>query len=298
MKQLDLFSGIGGFALASRWMGWETVGFVEIDKFCQKVLNKNFPNIPIHGDIKTFNGESLRGTVDIITGGFPCQPFSVAGQRKGKKDDRFIWPEMLRTIREVKPRWVVGENVTGIIGLALDQVLTEMENEGYNTETYIIPACAVNAPHRRDRVWIIANHKSIGGSERIGKKAKYRGWENCEPLAKGSKIWNRNQTISGARIPSNTQRIGQPRSWQFIKSISTTESREWQASWSDNVGTWPNESPVRIGNDGLSSRLVRSAIQGAGNAIVPQVAFEIFRAIEAMDTILSKQNPVLNPFES
>jgi DNA (cytosine-5)-methyltransferase 1 len=115
MKHLDLFSGIGGFALAARWMNWETVQFVEIDKYCQKVLAKNFPNVPIHGDIKTFSGEPFRGTVDILTGGFPCQPFSHSGLRNGKDDDRYLWPQMLRVIKEVQPHYIVGENVSGLI---------------------------------------------------------------------------------------------------------------------------------------------------------------------------------------
>lgn len=123
MRHLDLFSGIGGFALAARWMGWETVQFVELDKFCQRVLEKNFPGVPIHGDIKTFDGTRFRGAVDIVTGGFPCQPFSTAGKRKGKADDRYLWPEMLRVIGEARPTFVVGENVAGIISMGLDQVL-------------------------------------------------------------------------------------------------------------------------------------------------------------------------------
>ena len=192
---LDLFSGIGGFALAARWVGIETIQFVEIDKFCQKVLNKNFPGVPIHDDIKTFtytetikNDERNRRILDettkggkgsdsaiitgnqyadrpfILTGGSPCQPFSFAGKRKGKEDNRFLWPEMFRVIKEIKPRWVVAENVAGIVRMALDDCLSDLEGEGYATETVIIPACAVNAPHRRDRVWIVANTPIERGS--------------------------------------------------------------------------------------------------------------------------------------
>lgn len=112
MKLLDLFAGIGGFSLAAHWMGWETAAFVEWDAFCQKVLKKNFPNVPIFGDIKEFDGTQFTGTVDLICGGFPCQPFSHAGKRKGKDDERYLWKEMLRIIRQIKPAWIVGENFT------------------------------------------------------------------------------------------------------------------------------------------------------------------------------------------
>jgi len=159
MRMLDLFSGIGGFSLAASWV-WgdelEIVGFVEIDKFCQKVLKKHWPDVPIYEDIKELDGTQFK-SVDLITGGFPCQPFSVAGKRKGKEDDRYLWPEMFRVIQEIKPHWVISENVIGIINMELDKVLSDLESEGYETETFIIPACGVDAPHRRNRVWIVAN---------------------------------------------------------------------------------------------------------------------------------------------
>src|SRR3989304_4581497 len=153
MKHLDLFSGIGGFALACKWAGIETIGFVEIDSFCQKVLAKNFPNIPIVGDIRNVKENTFPRPVDLITGGFPCQPFSNAGKRKGDTDDRFLWPTMCDVIKTYQPTWVLGENVTGIVNMAFEQVLSDMENIGYETQAIIIPACAVNALHRRDRIW-------------------------------------------------------------------------------------------------------------------------------------------------
>jgi DNA (cytosine-5)-methyltransferase 1 len=162
MKHGSLFSGIGGFDLASEWMGWENVFQVEIDKFCTKVLEKNFPNVKRYGDIKEFDGTEYRESVDILSGGFPCQPFSVAGKRKGKTDDRHLWPEYLRVIREVKPSYVVGENVPGIINMELDNIIADLEGEGYTTEQFIIPACALNAPHRRDRLWVVAYHNNAG----------------------------------------------------------------------------------------------------------------------------------------
>jgi DNA (cytosine-5)-methyltransferase 1 len=161
MRLLDLFAGIGGFSLAAHWMGWETVAFVEKEPFCQKVLNKNFPGVPVHGDIFEFDGKPLRGTVDIISGGFPCQPFSTAGKRKGRGDERAIFPQMLRVVDEVRPRWVVAENVRGLLsiesGQAFEEVAASLERIGYELQTFCIPACALDAPHRRERLWIVAH---------------------------------------------------------------------------------------------------------------------------------------------
>lgn len=154
---LDLFSGIGGFALAAQMVGGiKTVGFCEINPYAKKVLAKNFPEIPIHDDVKTLNPKDY-GRIDLITGGYPCQPFSSAGQRKGEDDDRHLWPAMRRIIEESRPRWVLSENVVGHITLGLDQVLAEMESIGYSATATVIPACAVDALHRRDRIWIIAH---------------------------------------------------------------------------------------------------------------------------------------------
>jgi DNA (cytosine-5)-methyltransferase 1 len=163
LKLLDLFSGIGGFSLGLESTGFfETIGFVEKDKFCQKVLKKHWSNINIEEDIRNVKGE--RYAADIITGGFPCQPFSVAGKRKSTADDRYLWDEMLRVIREVKPRWIIGENVEGIInineGMVLRQVQTDLEKEGFQSQCIIIPASGIGAWHQRKRVWIVANSSS------------------------------------------------------------------------------------------------------------------------------------------
>jgi DNA-cytosine methyltransferase len=158
---LDLFSGIGGFSLGLERAGMHTVAFCENDPFCQKVLAKHWPGVPIHENIEDLDGREYRGSVELICGGFPCQPFSVAGDQRGSEDDRFLWPEMFRVIREVEPLWVIGENVVGIINMELDQVLSDLEDSGYSCQTFVIPACAVDAQHRRDRVWIIASHTSF-----------------------------------------------------------------------------------------------------------------------------------------
>lgn len=159
MNVLDLFSGIGGFSLAAHWMGWQTVAFVEKEPFCHKVLNKNFKGVPIYDDIFTFDGRQFTGTVDIICGGFPCQPFSAAGKREGRNDERHLFPEMLRVIREVRPRWVVAENVRGLLSIENGRLFAEivalLESEGFEVVTFCIPASALGAPHRRDRLWIV-----------------------------------------------------------------------------------------------------------------------------------------------
>ncbi len=162
-RHIDLFSGIGGFSLAAHWAGFTTEVFCERDPFCQKVLNKHWPTVPIVSDIHEFDGARYHGS-ELLTGGFPCQPYSVAGQQLGNDDDRALWPQMLRVIRECQPRFVVGENVAGIINMALDGVLSDLENEGYATQAFVIPACAVNAPHKRDRVWIVGYAEHDGSS--------------------------------------------------------------------------------------------------------------------------------------
>ena len=163
-RHLDLFSGIGGFALAAQWVGGiETIGFCEIDPWAQKVLNKNFPGVPMHDDVKTLKPTKENyGRIDLITGGYPCQPFSVAGQQRGAEDDRHLWPEVFRIIKAARPRMVLCENVAGHINMGLDEVLSDLESEGYAAQPIIIPACAVGAGHRRDRVWIIAYTKREG----------------------------------------------------------------------------------------------------------------------------------------
>ena len=151
---MDLFSGIGGFGLAAKWAGIDTVAFCEIDPYCKKVLKKNFPNTPIFEDICKLKRGDLNEAVDLITGGFPCQPFSIAGKKKGTKDNRDLWPQMFRVVKEFKPTWVIGENVTNFLNMAFERTKIDMESQGYEVRTLIIPACSVGAPHKRDRVWM------------------------------------------------------------------------------------------------------------------------------------------------
>ena len=195
---LDLFSGIGGFALAAKWNGYKTIGFCEQDKFCQAILKKHWPEVPIIEDIRQVRG-NLYPKISLLTGGFPCQPFSVAGERRGKDDNRYLWPEMLRVIRETKPDWIIGENVAGIVNMALDQVHSDLETEDYEVETLIIPACSVDASHRRDRCWIVAHSKHNGQSS----GAERRGIEEAVRIqSQGS---HNSLNSSGASLLSTTQ---------------------------------------------------------------------------------------------
>lgn len=160
MRHGSLFSGIGGFDLAAEWMGWENVFHCEWNQFGQKVLKYYWPNTISYDDICKTDFTIWNGRIDILTGGFPCQPYSMAGKRKGTEDSRHLWPEMLRAIRECRPTWIVGENVPGLInwsgGLVFEQVCIDLESEGYEVQPVVLPASGVNAPHRRDRVWFVA----------------------------------------------------------------------------------------------------------------------------------------------
>lgn len=196
LTHLSLFSGIGGLDLAAEWAGFSSVGQCEFADYPTKILERHWPDVPRWRDIRTLTGADfyertgLR-TVDIISGGFPCQPFSTAGKQRGEEDDRYLWPEMVRVIADLRPTWVVGENVAGIINMALDKVLSDLEGQGYTTRTFLIPAAGVNAPHQRYRTAIVAHADRIGqfcgeseinGAER-GKPPQPESCRCCENMA-------------------------------------------------------------------------------------------------------------------
>lgn len=284
-----LFSGIGGFDLAAEWAGWTNMFNCEIDPFCRRVLKYHFPNAVQYEDIKAVDFTVWRGRIDVLTGGFPCQPFSVAGKRKGTDDDRYLWPEMLRAIREVRPRWVVGENVRGFVnwseGMVLDTVFTDLEAIGYEVQLFILPACAVNAPHRRDRVWIVA-HRADAGTESLREQQEPA--DGCEAAAVTARIGLQAGDMYARRRPDN----------RCPCKNGVVESSNGALCWEK----FPTQSPVCGRDDGLPTELDgipfpswrRQSIKAYGNAIVPQVFYQIAETINEYENY-EIQNPVLRP---
>jgi DNA (cytosine-5)-methyltransferase 1 len=320
MNHASLFSGIGGFDLAAEWMGWTNVLHCERDPFCQRVLQYHFPNAKTYNDVKTFDGTEWRGRVDILTGGFPCQPYSSAGKRLGKDDERHLWPQMCRIISEVAPAYVVGENVRGLLnwngGVVFEEVCADLEAMGYEVWTGILPAAGVGAPHRRDRVWWVAtnsnNYRTMRGSQRDASQGGTQRLQERDAV-------QRSDESGSLRVAANAESaIGK----------RTSDSRSRRDGFADNCGhrdaanadgnqrpegrmhkarpnkaarhtrpcdarpdTWqnfPTQPPVCGGDDGLLreldgitfSKWRAESIKAYGNAIVPQVAYQIFKAIQ------------------
>ena len=301
MTHASLFSGIGAAELAARWMGWDNLFHCEVDGFCNRILNYWFPESKAYEDIRKTDFTPWRGRVGVLTGGFPCQPFSLAGSRKGAEDDRYLFPEMLRAVSEIRPSWVVGENVAGLITMVqpgseakvaaeadmfgknivyrkkeryvLFDIISSLEGLGYEVQPFVIPACAVGAPHRRERIWIVA-HRSDTGAE-----GEYHGQVPACP--------------SGTAPDADGNRQGngacKPLSWKECKGpadIGPSCKGEYpQERWRD----FPTVSPVCSRHDGLPfdvDRLTISyprwraqSVKAYGNSMVPQVVYEIFRAI-------------------
>lgn len=326
LTHASLFSGIGGFDLAAEWAGWENIFHCEWNPFGQKVLAHHFPNSKSYNDITKTNFTIHEGTVDVLTGGFPCQPYSQAGKRLGKADDRHLWPEMLRTIREVKPRWVVGENVLGIVswngGMVFEEVQLELEAQGYEVQSYILPAAGVNAPHQRYRTWFVAysndkgrcsefrsiskengeisqrnenaefshsSSRNVANTSSIGFR-EYSERERLQFKTLGTQFWmdNENDTnsngfgLQGKWEQGSIDKKGQRRNERFGK-LGNNEFGRWKE--------FPTQPPICGGNDGISrsmdgitfSKWRNESIKAYGNAIVPQVAYEIFKAINEFE---------------
>lgn len=323
MRHGSLFSGIGGFDLASEWMGWENVFHCEWMEFPRKVLDYYWPNADSHIDICKTDFKKYANKIDILTGGFPCQPFSMAGKRKGTEDERYLWGEMLRAVQEIKPEYVIAENVFGITnidgGLVFEQVCIDLENEGYEVQPFIIPAAAKNAPHRRDRVWFIAQNTLL--SRRLHREFEQEAtevWEQrntCSRSADGIYLQKRNATKSDCNgfdqcNGNNEKHTGERRinaqcnieqsivngnitNTKNIRQKNSLENRELERGrfgFGNQSHTWnsfPLESPICGGDDGLPTNLDgitfpkwrAESIKGYGNAIVPQVAYEIFKTL-------------------
>jgi DNA (cytosine-5)-methyltransferase 1 len=267
LKLLDLFSGIGGFSLGLESTGFfKTIAFVEKDKFCRQVLQKNFNNIPIEEDIRNVRGSNY--AADVITGGFPCQPFSVAGKRKGTDDDRYLWDETIRVVAECKPRWFIGENVEGLIninnGMVLRQVQTDLEEQGFQVQCLVIPASGIGAWHQRKRIWIVAYSHNNGSyrSQRNETKQSCNKQEDRLSFRDDKDIPNTN---TGFSIREN-QEIQTGRN--AFNSICKSGKRNWWQAQSELCGV-PNGISYELDKD-RSSR-----IKTLGNSIVPQIARQI-----------------------
>ena len=266
-----LFNGIGGFPLAAAWNNIETVWHSEIDQFCNKVMNKHFPNSVNLGDIKNVTKKTAR-SVDILSGGFPCQPYSLAGKRKGDKDDRALWKEMFRTIQELKPTWIIGENVPGIIGMVLDNVLADLASEGYESQTFIIPACGKGAWHRRNRVWIISYNEKQR-KRRLSIQQRDKGQESINADRKNQKSITNTESKrqSGRNLRDDTKYKS-----ENIESRDQSRCKTFQYLWE-----WESEPRMDRVADGISNRMDR--LKSLGNAIVPQVAYEFFKMIKEIE---------------
>jgi DNA (cytosine-5)-methyltransferase 1 len=286
VNHASLFSGIGGFDLAAEWMGWTNVLHCESNPFCQKVLKYHFPNAKTYNDVKTFDGTEWQGQIDILTGGFPCQPYSTAGKRLGKDDERHLWPEMCRIISEVTPAYVVGENVRGLLnwngGLVFEEVCVDLENLGYQVWTGVLPAAGVGAPHRRERIWWVASNAARNGNNRKPNKFCEAQWRpnngKFAKFAKRGEIRNvANANGNGFKRRMCTE--------QYALAKRQFEKRNARFIQWEN---FPTEPPVCGGNDGLPRELdgitfrqwQTASVAAYGNAIVPQIAYTIFQAIE------------------
>jgi DNA (cytosine-5)-methyltransferase 1 len=304
LKLLDLFSGIGGFSLGLESTGFfETIAFVEKDKFCRKVLKKNFNNIPIEEDIRNVKGSNY--AADVITSGFPCQPFSVAGKRKGTDDDRYLWDETIRVVAECKPSWFIGENVEGLIninnGLVLRQVQTDLEDQGFQVQCIIVPAAGIGAFHQRKRIWIIGFNAT---NSNISSKTKRREYENDEKTSssrehfKGGCNGNGRQgyiqsTWQGKNVPNSNSKLSNGCGSSTRNSITeqqrldSNEKKNWneirskteRCSEQDKQQTWWEAQSKLCGiPDGISFELDKdrsNRIKSLGNSIVPQIARQL-----------------------
>lgn len=346
MTHASLFSGIGGFDYAAALLGWINIFDCEIDAFCRKVLEYHFPNSVHYGDITKQIFKEWRGKIDVLSGGFPCQPFSLAGQRKGADDNRYLWPQMLRVIREIRPTWVVGENVAGILTMVqpgaevevggqaslfgedyrkrvlhrqeyvIETICRDLEREGYAVQPLLIPACAVGAPHRRDRIWFIAHRTNAGtetmqftgknGIYAVGTSSRTDGdrYTSCGTSCRIEKERRERAAMSGQRGGrcerfnglDGFSRIAADPYGKRQKYGNDQRTERWsepderfKTQYSSSIWEkFPTQSPICSGDDGLSGRLDgitfskwrQESVKAYGNAIVPQVSYEIFKAIE------------------
>jgi DNA (cytosine-5)-methyltransferase 1 len=312
VRVLDLFSGIGGFSLGLERAGMETVAFCEYDKKCRQVLKKHWPDVPQYEDVRTLTKEQLDndGITDIglICGGYPCQPFSTAGKRQGEADDRALWKEYFRLVKEIRPTWVIAENVAGHISMGIDNVLADLEGEDYAVQTFVIPACAVGAYHRRDRVWIVANANELANGQQHFNEKKSHNFKRENYDVADSTIVQRNvgdfygindqqeksrdksrrgcgeNGSSRRENVADAERKRQQGQRINARSVNSEAFKVRQTNWINDSsegrskpGNWLLEPAVGRVANGVSGRVDR--LKQLGNAVVPQIPEMIGRAI-------------------
>ena len=280
MKHVDLCSGIGGFALGFEWAGLsKPVLFCDVEPWCRDVLSKHWPDVPVASDVKELANDPDRNVpdCDILTAGYPCQPFSLAGDRRGAEDDRHIWPDIFSIVQAKRPSWCVFENVYGHVSMGLDEVLSDLERETYAVRPFIVPACAADAPHRRDRLWIIA--RNVGNPRRRSSKSRRDTEARKEAIgiATASEHKRSSQDVAdsnsaGLQGRQNARDTGQ--SWSQRKEQSSRRSKRTDGQ------NWPVEPSVGRVAHGIPKRVDR--LRGLGNAIVPQIAQRIGETIKSI----------------
>ena len=291
LRVLDLFSGIGGFSLGlERTGGFETAAFCEYEDFPRKVLAKHWPDVPCFPDVRELKGSDIDGPIDVICGGYPCQPFSTAGKRRGQEDDRHLWPEFSRLVAELRPAWVIGENVAGHISMGIDDVLSDLEGQGYAARPFVIPACSVDAPHRRDRVWTVAHATQLQrdgsaeyrqqGQRQVQQSGK-RG--RAQLMADASGVNAQGQQSSSA----DTQKRAQPRERSIGSrryGVGRGRPEPGMGGMADGLPAgmdgpcrWLGEPDISRVAKGVKGRANR--LKALGNAVVPQIPEMIGRAI-------------------
>ncbi len=294
LKILDLFSGIGGFSLGLEATGgFETAAFCDIDPYCRSVLKKHWPNVPIFEDIRKLKGTDI-GTVDIITGGYPCQPFSVAGKQKGVEDKRHLWPEYFRLIKECRPTWVIGENVSGHIKLGLDSVIEDLESEGYATRTFSISASSIGANHKRERIWIVANshntrnrtpqydckQKQSKNKQEWKEHSQYKFSGQSKNVANAygvnDAVGRVDRTIQETGGSGSIDERGSGTNANGFSQSSKNETLDSKKQFT-NQNYWKTEPNVGRVVNGVPHRVDR--LKALGNSLVPQIPFYIGQTI-------------------
>jgi len=275
LRHVDLCSGIGGFALGFEWAELSSpVLFCDIEPWSRKILAKHWPDVPIAEDVKELanDPDGLIPDCDILTAGYPCQPFSLAGERRGTEDDRHIWPYILSIVKAKRPAWCVFENVYGHVSMGLDEVLSDLEGAGYAARPFIVPACAADAPHRRDRVWI------------IGRNVAYTDiihWRSVkEPRKPKGQAWGKSVS-NGSSDVAHTNSAGLQGQWREHEFVSEREAEHSVGSGGKEIGAaarWKPEPAVGRVANGIPRRVDR--LRGLGNAIVPQIAMRIGMTIK------------------